>query len=241
MQAAVIMPNLPAPVMGCRHHTSCYRSSRPAGALFALLLCSHVVPCCATLQVNLMEAEKQGLEHPEAFGLPPRPAAANSSSSKALPAPAADAAAATAGAVVSKDSKGSSGSKRSKGDGDDDDEAPGQVVDMVFAAPKAATYNLSLVAMSDCWVGADETVQVGRTDGIVGFWCGCMVALGWQVHSVLGAVAITGSCTLVSWCVSACRCRSKVARSVGCHWAGGDGMEVSLLKGEAAVPNGSSL
>jgi hypothetical protein len=126
-----------------------------------------VVLCNAAkfaVQVNLMEAEKQGLEHPEAFGLPPRPAAANSSSTKALPAPAADAAAATAGAVVSKDSKGSSGSKRSKGDaGEDDEELPGQVVDMVFAAPKAATYNLSLVAMSDCWVGADETVQVGRT------------------------------------------------------------------------------
>jgi hypothetical protein len=118
--------------------------------------------------VNLMAAEKQGLEHPEAFGLPPRPAAANSSSTKALPAPAADAAAAAAGAagaVVSKDSKGSSGSKRSKGDAEDDD-LPGQVVDMVFQAPKAATYNLSLVAMSDCWVGVDETVQVGRTESV---------------------------------------------------------------------------
>jgi hypothetical protein len=110
-----------------------------------------------------MEAEKQGREHPEAFGLPPRPAAANSSSTKALPAPAADAA--TASAVVWKDSKSSSSGKRGKGDAEEDDELPGQVVDIMFAAPKAATYNLSLVAMSDCWVGADETVQVGGTVG----------------------------------------------------------------------------
>jgi hypothetical protein len=104
--------------------------------------------------VNLMEAEKQGLEHPEAFGLPARPA--NSSSTKALPASEG---AGSAVAVVSKSS-----STRSKGDaGGDDDELPGQVVDMVFAAPKAATYNLSLVAMSDCWVGVDESVQVRRS------------------------------------------------------------------------------
>ncbi|WIA39826.1 hypothetical protein OEZ86_013276 [Tetradesmus obliquus] len=106
----------------------------------------------AYAKVNLMEAEKQGLEHPEAFGLPgppARPAIANSSSTKALSA-LEDAA--------SKDGKSSG--KRGKGEGDAaEEELPGQVVDMMFYAPKAATYNLSLVVMSDCWVGADESVQ----------------------------------------------------------------------------------
>jgi hypothetical protein len=123
------------------------------------------------LQVNLMEAEKQGLAHPEACGLPARPAI-SSSTTKALPAPEGAAADSAAVAAVSKDSKGSS--KRSKGD--DDEELPGQIVDMVFAAPRAATYNLCLVAMSDCWVGVDESVQV--CSGCVLVWAGTHCCAG---------------------------------------------------------------
>lgn len=95
-----------------------------------------------------MEAEKQGLAHPEVFGQAAR--AANGTAA-AAPAASKSKQLVTADAVV----------KEGKGKGKADDEPPGQVVDLVFMGPRSATYNLSLVAMSDCWVGADETVQVG--------------------------------------------------------------------------------
>eukprot|EP00775_Hariotina_reticulata_P009185 gene9185-9351_t len=36
----------------------------------------------------------------------------------------------------------------------------GQEIDLVFIAPKTGNYSLALVAMSDCWVGCDETMQI---------------------------------------------------------------------------------
>jgi hypothetical protein len=43
----------------------------------------------------------------------------------------------------------------------DDERTPGQEVDLPFVAwAKPGTYNLTLIVMSDCWVGADESVPV---------------------------------------------------------------------------------
>ncbi|KAF8055125.1 ERDJ2A [Scenedesmus sp. PABB004] len=88
----------------------------------------------AWAKVNLMEAEREGMAHPEAFA--PEPAAAPGGG-------AANGVVALAGAAAGAPA-----------------ERAGQEVDLVFMAPKAATYNLSLVVMSDCWVGVDETVQL---------------------------------------------------------------------------------
>jgi hypothetical protein len=69
----------------------------------------------------------------------------------------------------------------------------------------------------------------------------CAAVFGWQMHGVLCVQWRNWQLHPGLTCVCVRWYRSKVARSVGCHWAGGDGMEVSLLEGEAIVPNGSSL
>ena len=85
-----------------------------------------------------MEAERQGLAHPEVFADAAAPAAAANGSAKALTT--------TAAAADSKDV---------------DEDPAGQEVDLAWpAVQKEGTYNLQLVVMSDCWVGADETMQV---------------------------------------------------------------------------------
>lgn len=102
-----------------------------------------------------MEAEKAGLAHPEAFR--------DTSSSLANGSTGTAVALLTGGgdgskALVRSDDVNST--NISSKDSSDDSDPVGQEVDLVFMAPKTATYSLSLVAMSDCWVGVDETVPV---------------------------------------------------------------------------------
>lgn len=86
-------------------------------------------------KVNLMEAERAGLDHPEAF-------------------------ISTGDAFVTTTSSSSNNKGDIKAADDSNDVLPGQEVDLIFVAPKTASYSLSLVAMSDCWVGVDENVQL---------------------------------------------------------------------------------
>jgi hypothetical protein len=92
-----------------------------------------------------MEAERQGLEHPEVFADSTTAAAANGTT-KALALTAAAAAA----------DKGSNDGSSGR-----DKDPAGQEVDLPFpAVMKDGVYNLQLVVMSDCWVGADEVMPV---------------------------------------------------------------------------------
>eukprot|EP00879_Flechtneria_rotunda_P006197 GHRR01006515.1.p1 GENE.GHRR01006515.1~~GHRR01006515.1.p1 ORF type:complete len:456 (+),score=176.99 GHRR01006515.1:409-1776(+) len=103
----------------------------------------------AWTKANLMEAERQGIEHPEAFK------SSNAAASNG------DVKANTANGESAPSSKAVTASNdAANGDAADDPEVVGQEVDLVFAAPKAATYNLNLVVMSNCWIGADETLQL---------------------------------------------------------------------------------
>jgi hypothetical protein len=103
-----------------------------------------------------MEAERQGLEHPEVFADSTTAAAANGTT-KALALTAAAAAA---------DKGSNDGSSSSK-----DKDPAGQEVDLPFpAVMKDGVYNLQLVVMSDCWVGADEVMPVSRR--------GCLGTIG---------------------------------------------------------------
>jgi hypothetical protein len=99
-----------------------------------------------------MEAERQGLAHPEVFPDASASAAANGSV-KLLAGPAAAAAAAYAD---SSSSLKEPLLKKKK-----EEEPLGQEIDLPFMAwMREGTYNLQLVLMSDCWVGVDEVVPV---------------------------------------------------------------------------------
>jgi hypothetical protein len=103
------------------------------------------------IQANLMEAEKQGLAHPEVFPDTAAPALANGNNVKLLTGPAAAAAAADADST----------SSLRKPLLQQEKELLGQEIDLPFMAwMKEGTYNLQLVVMSDCWVGVDEIVPV---------------------------------------------------------------------------------
>jgi len=111
-----------------------------------------------------MEAEREGLKHPAAFADPAAAAAASSTNGNskqlALPAAAADS---------------------SKGD----EEPAGQEVDLAWPAiQKEGTYNLQLIVLSDCWVGADETMAVRRLL-LLGGW-----VMGLKVVGVFSPAAV---------------------------------------------------
>lgn len=113
-----------------------------------------------------MEAERQGLAHPEVFAdtTGAAAAAANGSSVKLLTATPAVAAAAGSGSNAA-DGGGSSKEESSK----EDAEPEGQEVDLAFPVGgwlKEGTYNLQLVVMSDCWVGVDESMPVSQWGGV---------------------------------------------------------------------------
>lgn len=130
-------------------------------------------------QANLMEAERQGLAHPEVFADTTGAAAAGSTANGSVKLlTAAPAAAAAAGGGSNADG-GSS-----KEGAAEDAEPEGQEIDLAFPVGgwlKEGTYNLQLVVMSDCWVGADESMPVsGRVCACVcvgrlffrqGWWC----------------------------------------------------------------------
>jgi hypothetical protein len=123
-----------------------------------------------------MEAEKKGLANPKACkrssaaAAAAAPTSSTTSSSNAVTSgkgdvkalPAAEDAAVNGTLDRVKGSKGAADSKAEA------DEQQGQEIDLVFIAPKTGNYSLALVAMSDCWVGCDETVQVGESSGQVG-------------------------------------------------------------------------
>jgi hypothetical protein len=112
-----------------------------------------------------MEAERQGLAHPEVFADTAGAAAAAANGSVKLLTAGPAAAAAAAGGGSNADG-GSSGSKEAAAGVGEDGEPAGQEVDLAFPVGgwlKEGTYNLQLVVMSDCWVGVDESMPVS--------WC----------------------------------------------------------------------
>eukprot|EP00878_Enallax_costatus_P024760 GHUV01026445.1.p1 GENE.GHUV01026445.1~~GHUV01026445.1.p1 ORF type:complete len:636 (+),score=256.18 GHUV01026445.1:447-2354(+) len=125
----------------------------------------------AWAKVNLMEAEKQGLAHPEAFQQPSsnsttangnaNSAATVTSSSVAMALLTGSSDNSSSKALVKAADENSSNKQADKDSSSSSDKEPvGQEVDLVFQAPKAATYTLNVVAMSDCWIGADEMVPL---------------------------------------------------------------------------------
>lgn len=71
----------------------------------------------------------------------------------------------------------------------------GQLVDLAFGAPRPGNYNLSLLVMSDCWVGVDEALPVRPRRG-TGHSTACTAAHGAQagascVHSALTAACVS--------------------------------------------------
>lgn len=131
---------------------------QPLAAPLAALLQPHYTPHCNALlallclhQVNLMEAERAGLEHPECFVQLDRLLGAPGTT----PAPAA--ATADSNGVVGEEVPLTGGKGGEQGSSNKE---LGQLISLAFIAPRAGSYNLSLVIMSNCWVGADEALPV---------------------------------------------------------------------------------
>lgn len=118
-----------------------------------------------------MEAEKEGLKHSEAFQSSSSTNTPNGNNTNGNTAAATNSAAlallsgsndSSSKALVKADDSSKQDNKDSSSSRSD---VAGQEVDLVFIAPKAATYSLNLVVMSDCWIGVDETLQVNTGRG----------------------------------------------------------------------------
>jgi hypothetical protein len=169
-----------------------------------------------------MEAERQGLAHPEVFADSTAAAAANGSG-KAL--------ALTAAATA--DSSSSSSKKPHE-------EPAGQEVDLAFPAwMKEGTYNLQLVVMSDCWVGADESmpVSLGSPQGVGGGGGFCTVC------GVRGGVEVLPQCVGVGVGLRLVEGSATVCGGRGWGWSWrrvlpqcvGVGVGLGLVEGSAPV------
>jgi len=93
-------------------------------------------------KVTLMEAEKEGFAHPEAFE-----GEASTTGSKAGGKPSSN------GYVLVDNADKQQEVESEEGE-------LGQEVEFVFMGPKAGKYDLVLQVMSDCWVGADVSIPV---------------------------------------------------------------------------------
>lgn len=126
-----------------------------------------------------MEAERQGLAHPEAFQQPSsngttangnvNTAATIGSSSVALAllTGSSDNSSSKALVKAAEDNSSSKQTDKDSSRNSSDKDPVGQEIDLLFPAPKAATYTLNVVAMSDCWIGADESVPVSNVAAVI--------------------------------------------------------------------------
>lgn len=154
-----------------------------------------------------MEAERQGLAHPEVFADTTGAAAAAGSTANGS-VKLLTAAPATAAAAGSGGSADGGSSSKEQGAAAEDAEPEGQEIDLAFPVGgwlKEGTYNLQLVVMSDCWVGADESMPVSG-GGCVRVCQNAAVTLlpAWLCASVAVRLGVSGQGIDQALCV--CRC-----------------------------------